>query len=193
VVAARSIAAVLVILAACSRDERTKGLPPATEWSAAPASVTVTPPAPQGPTMRAHGPIGTDVSKLGMPAPDPKRALDPSHHVGGVIKLTATTQDRAAAGGAVFVIARHADATGQPSGPPLAVQKRTWTQDELAFDLTERQAMIAGTQLTGDVIVSARYDQDGDALTKQPGDLAGSVRVTIPAEHVVLSLDRILP
>jgi hypothetical protein len=191
-VVARSIAAALVVLVACSRDDRDEGLPPATEWRAIPGSATAPPP--QAARARApHGPIGTDVSKLGMPAPDPKRTLDPTHHVGGVIKLTATTKDRAPAGAAVFVIAKHADANGQPAGPPLAVQKLTWATDELAFDLTERQAMIAGTQLTGDVIVSARYDQDGDALTKQPGDLTGSVRVTIPAEHVEIALDHILP
>jgi len=130
---------------------------------------------------------------MGLPAPDPQRALDPSHHVGGVIKLAAATKDRASTGGAVFVIAKRADASGQPAGSPLAVQKLTWTDGELAFDLTERQAMIAGTQLTGDVIVSVRYDQDGDALTKQPGDLTGMMRVTIPAEHVEIILDRILP
>jgi hypothetical protein len=39
----------------------------------------------------------------------------------------------------------------------------------------------------------ARYDQDSDALTKEPGDVTGQVRVTIPADHIKLSLDTILP
>ena len=58
--------------------------------------------------------------------------------------------------------------------------------------MTEAQAMIAGTQLTGDVVVTARYDQDGDALSKQPGDISGSIRVKIPADNVTLTLDDVL-
>ncbi len=53
--------------------------------------------------------------------------------------------------------------------------------------------MIAGTQLTGDVVVIARYDQDGDAISKQPGDVLGQLHVTVPAENVVLTLDNVLP
>lgn len=82
---------------------------------------------------------------------------------------------------------------GQPTGAPLAVDKLTWQKDELPFEMTEAQAMIGGTQLVGDVVVVARYDQDGDAISKQPGDIVGQVRVTIPADGVKLTLDTILP
>ena len=66
-------------------------------------------------------------------------------------------------------------------------------KDELPFEMTEKQAMIAGTELTGDVVVTARYDQDGDALSKQPGDIVGTLKVKIPAENVTLTLDEVLP
>jgi hypothetical protein len=69
----------------------------------------------------------------------------------------------------------------------------TWQGDGMPFNLTEAQAMLAGTQLVGDVLVTAHYDQDGDALTRQPGDLVGQVRVTIPARGVQLMLDAVLP
>jgi hypothetical protein len=39
----------------------------------------------------------------------------------------------------------------------------------------------------------ARYDQDADAISKQPGDVTGQIRVKIPAENVKLSLDTVLP
>jgi hypothetical protein len=91
----------------------------------------------------------------------------------------------------VFVIAKHAEG-GVPSGPPLAVARLDWNP-ALPFTLTEREAMIAGTELTGDVIVTVRYDQDGDALTKQAGDLTGQARVTVPAEAIALVLDTVLP
>jgi len=42
-------------------------------------------------------------------------------------------------------------------------------------------------------IVTARYDQDGDALTKQPGDLTGQARVKVPAESIALARDTVLP
>jgi hypothetical protein len=63
----------------------------------------------------------------------------------------------------------------------------------LRFARPERQAMIGGTQLTGDVVVTVRYDQDGDALTRQPGDVTGQARVKVPADAVALALDTVLP
>jgi len=101
-----------------------------------------------------------------------------THHVRGVINIAPGLKSRLREGGAVFLIVK-CDDHGQPSGPPLAVQKLTWKAG-LPFELAERQAMIAGTQLTGDVIVTARYDQNGDALTKQAGDLTCQARATVP-------------
>jgi hypothetical protein len=53
--------------------------------------------------------------------------------------------------------------------------------------------MVAGTELSGDVVVMARYDQDSDAMTKEPGDVTGQLRVKVPANDVKLSLDTVLP
>jgi hypothetical protein len=39
----------------------------------------------------------------------------------------------------------------------------------------------------------ARYDQDSDAMSKQPGDVTGQLRVKIPAVNVKLALDTVLP
>jgi hypothetical protein len=38
----------------------------------------------------------------------------------------------------------------------------------------------------------ARYDQDSDAISKQPGDVTGQVKATIPSEKLVLVLDTVL-
>ena len=85
------------------------------------------------------------------------------------------------------------DEIGEPVGSALAVDKLAWSAEGVPFELTDGQAMIAGTELSGDVIVTARYDQDADAISKQPGDIIGQVRVKIPAEHVKLTLDTVLP
>jgi hypothetical protein len=95
-------------------------------------------------------------------------------------------------GTAVFVIVKQAGADGAPSGPPLAVDKLTWAKDGIKFEMTEAQSMIAGTQLAGTVVVTARYDQDGDALSKQPGDVVGTAKVTVPADNVNVLLDDVL-
>lgn len=135
---------------------------------------------------------GTDVTKLGLAAPDPDRPIDPSHRITGTINIDARARDKVKPGTSVFLIVKRAGPDGAPSGPPLAVDKLTWTGDGMAFELTEEQAMVAGTDLSGDVVVMARYDQDTDALTRQPGDVTGQVRVKIPAEHVKLTLDTVL-
>jgi len=140
-----------------------------------------------------HAAGGVDVSKLGGLAPDPNRAIDPTHHIRGMLKIHPKAADRAKAGTAIFLIVKQADAAGQPTGTPLAVDKLTWQGKDLPFELTEGQAMIAGTQLTGDVVITARYDQDGDAISKQPGDITGQLRVKVPSETANLYLDTILP
>jgi len=140
-----------------------------------------------------HAGMGADVSQLGLPPPDPNRPIDPSHHVKGFVKIHPKAKDRVKPGTAVFLIVKRADASGQPTGTPLAVEKLEWgAGDTVPFELTEQQAMIAGTQLTGDVVVIAHYDQDGDAISKQPGDVMGQVKVKIPADNVTLFLDDVL-
>lgn len=135
---------------------------------------------------------GTDVAKLGLPPPDPNRAIDPTRYVKGVIKVHEKAKDRAKSGTAIFLVVKRADAAGQPTGTPLAVDKLTWNGGELVFELTEKQAMVGGTELTGEVIVTARYDQDSDALSKEPGDIVGQARVKLPADNVQIWLDSIL-
>ncbi|MBA3393039.1 MAG: hypothetical protein H0T89_10365 [Deltaproteobacteria bacterium] len=142
------------------------------------------------PPVNPNGSV--DVTQMGLSSPDPNRKVDPSRRIKGVLKIHAKAKDRVKAGGAVFLIVKKAGPDGVPSGPPLAVDKVLY-QDNLAFELTEANAMVAGTELVGDVVVSARFDQDSDALSKQPGDVTGQVRVKVPAENLVLMLDTVLP
>lgn len=143
--------------------------------------------------MNMGGGGGPDVTQMGLASPDPNRPIDPSRRIKGVLKVDPKAKDRVQANGAIFLIVKRAGPDGQPTGAPLAVDKVTWVKDSLAFELTERHAMVAGTELTGDVIVSARYDQDSDAISKQPGDVTGATRVKVPADGVVLVLDTVLP
>jgi hypothetical protein len=214
----RRLALAVLVLCACSKKEST-GLAPAQDWSAAqaagaganphaPAVAGTNPHAadpanphaglglnaqgePEGDPSDPHA--GVDVSKLGLPPPDPNRAIDPSRFVKGVITLGAKVADHVKPGGVIFLVVKRADASGQPTGTPLAVDKLTWQKDQLAFELGEAQAMVGGTELTGDVVVQAHYAQNGDALSKAPGDVLGQARVKIPADHVSVVLDQVLP
>jgi hypothetical protein len=133
-----------------------------------------------------------DVSKLGLPPPDPNRVIDPTHRITGTIKADPKVKAGMKDGMAVFLVVKHADASGAPVGTPLAVEKLTWKGDQIPFELTDHDAMIAGTSLAGDVVVVAHYDTDGEAMSKTPGDVLGQVRVTIPADKVTLTLDSLI-
>lgn len=212
----RRFALAVVLLAACSKKGNT-GLAPAQDWNAqqpgiqaagnpGPAPMenphTADPSnphaglglnaegQPEGDPSAAGG--GVDVTKLGLQSPDPGRQIDPSRFVRGVITADPKAADHLKPGGVIFVVVKRADASGQPTGTPLAVDKLTWQKDELPFELGEAQAMVAGTELSGDVIVSAHFAQNGDALSRAPGDLTGQTRVTIPADHVKVVLDQVL-
>lgn len=208
-----------LLAVACSKKS-TEGLPPAQDWGSQqpggqmqaqpqpkamnPHGTPDDPALPPGhpgmddqlppghPPMPGGSATGPDVTQMGFSAPDPNRKVDPNKRIRGTIKVGAKAKANVKAGGAIFLIVKKADANGQPSGPPLAVDKVTYA-DGLKWELTEANAMVAGTELTGEVVVTARYDQDSDAISKQPGDVTGMTKVKIPADNVELELDTVLP
>lgn len=212
--------AALVAVAACSKkasnDER--GMAPASEWQgsgtlAPMGSVGGSPAAkadmaegaalpPGHPAIGGAAPNGMDTGG-GMtgaapdlpplPPPDPTRKLDPSHHITGTIAIDPRLKDKVKPGTPVFLTAKMLDASGQPISPPLAVERLDWTdKDSLAFSLDESNAMTKGTELKGEVLVSAHYDLDGEARSKTPGDVIGQLKVKIPSDGVKIILDTLV-
>jgi hypothetical protein len=117
--------------------------------------------------------------------------FDPKTVLSGVIKVSPKLSSKVQAGDTIFLMVRRWDAASKgPLGPPLAVKKLTagtWPQP---FALDSRDAMLAGTQFEGKVVVMARLDKDGDAMTKNPGDLVGqSAGLTPPQTTIVVNLD----
>ena len=125
-----------------------------------------------------------DVTKLGYSSPDPNRPIDPTRHIKGFLKLDAKIKDRVKPGDIIFLMVRKAGADGMPTGAPIAVDRTTWSGDAVPFELGEKQAMIAGAP---DLV-----DHDQDAMTRQPGDITGMTKVTIPADGVTVNLDTLL-
>ena len=119
--------------------------------------------------------------------------FDPKTVLAGVIKLDGKIKDKVAAGDVIFVVARKYEEGATGAGTPLAVQKITVDKFPLKFSLDSRDAMLAGTSLSGKVVVTARVDKDGDAITKNPGDVTGQTKpVEPPKKDLVLSLDTVL-
>jgi cytochrome c-type biogenesis protein CcmH len=189
---APTLAAALLLLA-CGCEKKAAapvagaewhGLPPLAET--APAAAATHPAT--GAMPAGHPPIGDSPSEA-APAPT---AFDPQSMISGVLRLDDKVKSHVAAGDTIFMVARAADPSGAP-GPILAVKKLNASGWPLAFSLDGRDAMTAGTKLAGEVIVSVRVDKDGDAMTKNPGDVTGVSRpIVVPADRVVITLDTTL-
>jgi hypothetical protein len=72
-------------------------------------------------------------------------------------------------------------------GPPIAVKKISSFQFPQGFVLNDSNVMIAGHKLEGELEITARLDQDGDAMTRTPGDVSGKVR-TRAGENALLTI-----
>ncbi|MEE8410408.1 MAG: hypothetical protein V3T05_12435 [Myxococcota bacterium] len=114
----------------------------------------------------------------------------PSGSIVGTIEVTDALKGKVAAGDVIFVVARNA-ATGSIIAVTRVVAPAAFPAD---FELGGSDVMHTQTSLTGKVRLEARVDKDGDAMTKNPGDVVGAVAdlVTVPATGVVLTLDETL-
>ncbi len=70
--------------------------------------------------------------------------------------------------GTLFIIARRQGAVG---GPPLAVLRVPDPRFPLAFEIGPDQVMIPSMRFEGPIALTARLDFDGDAMTRDEGDL----------------------
>jgi hypothetical protein len=112
--------------------------------------------------------------------------------IAGQLKLSAKVKDQVKPGDVIFLVARKYDPSGA-AGMPLAVRKLIAGTFPMSFSIDSRDAMVAGTQLAGKVVVTARVDKDGDAITKNPGDVTGqSKAIEPPNQKVVVDLDTVL-
>ena len=99
--------------------------------------------------------------------------------------IRGTIEAPAGAGGVLFLFVRPAGATG---GPPLAVQRLPSPSFPLDFDIGPRDAMVAGGPFPDRVTIEARLDQDGNAMTEEPGDLSARSETAPGATGVALTL-----
>jgi hypothetical protein len=129
----------------------------------------------------------------GFDPPDPHRAIDPSRYLRGAIRADESVRGHIDRGDILFLSVKPIDpASGEVIGGTIAAERLVVSEFPLAFELTELHMMVAGTSFEGHVVIEARVDGDGEALTRLPGDVEGSVRAEIPADGLDLILDSLV-
>ena len=114
----------------------------------------------------------------------------PSGEITGQLELAEELKGNVKPGDPIFLIARSA-----ATGSTLAVARLQVPEKfPLPFRLTGKNVMMAGRSLAGKVKVLARVDKDGEALSKNPGDVIGEVEgvVEVPAKDLILKLNKVL-
>jgi hypothetical protein len=130
---------------------------------------------PELPPAPGEGPRGADAFADAPP-------------IRGVVRLAQAAAAGAAEGAVLFVIARPGRA-----GPPLAVKRFPAPAFPLEFELGPGDRMLATLPFAGELRLSARLDGDGDAASRQPGDLQGEAPGTFEpgASGVTIVLEEI--
>lgn len=134
-----------------------------------------------------------DPKMAAIDPPDPDRPIDKSRFLRGTIRADAKVASAIKRGAVLFLSAWPIDPTsGEMTGTPVAVARLEVDQLPVRFELSERDAMAAGTRFEGHVLIVARVDGDAEARTKEPGDVEGQLRARIPAKGLELVLDTAL-
>ncbi len=104
----------------------------------------------------------------GTPAGPPSAPGPAGAPVSGTITLAEGFS--APSGSVLFIIARRGDA-----GPPLAVKRIMGATFPHEFELGPADRMIQAMPFEGPLTVTARIDSDGNAMSRNPGDLQGAL------------------
>jgi cytochrome c-type biogenesis protein CcmH len=137
---------------------------------------------------------GSGAGSPGMPAAPsapPSANAASGGPVTGTIALAPGFERKVPAGAILFLVARKGGASG---GPPLAVKRVEAPRFPLEFSLGPDDRMIETLPFEGPLQLSARLDADGNAMTRQPGDLQGQpAEMHQPGESgVAIVIDQVL-
>jgi hypothetical protein len=105
------------------------------------------------------------------PTPEGGRGMDASADappIRGIVEVTPELAGRVPPGAVLFLIARRGG-----GGPPLAVVRVAEPRFPLEFVIGPEHRMIPSIPFAGELQLTARLDQDGDAASRTPGDLQG--------------------
>jgi hypothetical protein len=179
-------AAATMWLVACSKKDDT----------GAPASV---PPLAQGsaPAIPPPPPVPAPPPALPPPPPPPAapEGAAPSAAAGGTItgKIElASALAKKKPEGTLFLVARRPSDNPSARGTLIAVKKLPATKFPLPFEMSAADMPFQQGAFEGDLVLTARIDQDGDPLSHQKGDVFGSLpKVRVGSKNVRLTLDQL--
>jgi hypothetical protein len=105
----------------------------------------------------------------------------------GTLRVASDLAGSLPSGAVLFVIARSG-----AGGPPLAVKRIESPRFPLEFEIGEGDRMIKSMPFAGPVLLTARLDSDGNAMSRTPGDLQGAAREAVSpgASGVEIVLDQ---
>lgn len=159
-------AALVALVAGCKSDEQK--LPPPVSLSERAAGIDAAP--------RAH------------PSAHPSVSI-----VAGTIRVAEQLAGQLPAGATLFIVGRPLNEDGTP-GPAALVKKAVGVTLPYAFTLGTDDMMLQGLPMPKRLVVQARFDQDGDAISRTPGDIAGQTKQAVEsgAPSVELVLDELI-
>ena len=111
--------------------------------------------------------------------------------ISGTIELTKKLEPRVSEGDTIFLIARSAQ-----GGPPLAVKRWVGKNYPYNFTLTNQDLMRPEQVPDEPLNLSVRVDKDGDAMSKNSGDLTGTYAknpVPLRIDKITILVDEALP
>jgi cytochrome c-type biogenesis protein CcmH len=119
----------------------------------------------------------------------PPVAAESGPPIEGTVRLASGLEGRVPAGAVLFIIARRGDA-----GPPLAVKRIREPGFPLDFTLGPEDRMIQSIPFAGPLRISARVDSDGNAMSRNPGDMSGAAGSDVQpgARGVDVVIDQVL-
>ncbi len=89
--------------------------------------------------------------------------------IAGTMVLTPELEGQVPADAILFLVARKPG-----GGPPIAVQRIPNPKFPLPFEIGPGDRMIQSIPFEGPLLLSARVDGDGNATSREPGDLQGA-------------------
>ncbi len=87
----------------------------------------------------------------------------------GTLELAPDLVGRVPQGAVLYLVARTAQ-----GGPPLAVVRVPSPRFPMRFSIGPDDRMNQSMPFAGELLITARVDTDGNAMTRSPGDLQGA-------------------
>jgi cytochrome c-type biogenesis protein CcmH len=135
--------------------------------------------------------ISQNETQTAQPAQTKSAATKSTDQISGTITIDSKLKAAADHQGTLFIIARPGRAGG---GPPLAVKKIDRPVFPLSYSLGADNVMMQGRPFSGKVSLSVRLDKDGNAMTREAGNLSGDYKnnpVEVGSKNVDIVLDQI--